>query len=133
MLRFARQTPPPVNIQLTALIDMVFLLLIYFLLTSNFIEQDTLPIALPEAETREALVQPHLVVAIDRAGLCYVDEAPISEAALAHYLALALAASPEREVLVKADRRVVYERVVRVMDLAKRQGARKLLLAIEAK
>ena len=133
MLRLRRPETPTINIPLTSLIDIVFLLLVYFLLTSNFIEQDSIDVSLPEATSIPAGDQDQLVITIDRQGSCYLGGVRISEESLASELAVRLRSDPLRGVLVKADRRVVYDRVVRVMDLARRQGVRKLLLAIDPK
>lgn len=133
MFRLRRPEPSTINIPLTSLIDIVFLLLVYFLLTSNFIEQDSIDVSLPEATSTPAVDQDQLVVTIDRQGSCYFNDVLISEEDLAIELAVRLQSAPQRGVLVKADRLVVYDRVVRVMDLAHRQGARKLLLAIDPK
>lgn len=133
MFRLRRPELSPINIPLTSLIDIVFLLLIYFLLTSTFVEQDSLDVSLPEVTGSPAADQDHLVVTIDRQGNCFFNDAPISEADLAIELAVRLRFAPQRGVLVKADRRVVYDRVVRIMDLAGRQGARKLMLATDTK
>jgi len=131
MLHLPPKEQPRININLAALIDIVFLLLIYFLLTSNFIEQDSLNIQLPKVETTGMLGQDHIVIKIDNNGNYFLDELQITEKYLARILASRLRNSKDRSVLVKADRRVVYDRVIRVMDLAKKSGARKLMLATE--
>ncbi|MBU0481457.1 MAG: biopolymer transporter ExbD [Proteobacteria bacterium] len=133
MLRFPRKEQTASVIPLTALIDIVFLLLIYFLLTSNFIEQDSMDIKLPRVETPGILHQENLVVMIDRKGDYYIDSKKIPDRDLAETLEIWLRYSKTGSVLVKADRRVVYDRVIHLMDLAKKQGATKLMLATEPK
>jgi len=122
-----------ININLAALIDIVFLLLIYFLLTSNFIEQDSIVVNLPEVEAVGFFEEGHIVVTIDRNGNYYYEQKKISDRDLGKHMGIWLRQSKRKSVLVKADRQVVYERVVRVMDLAKKHGARKLMIATEPK
>ena len=120
-------------VPLTALIDIVFLLLIYFLLTSNFIEQDSIDIRLPKVEMLGMFRQDHLMVMVDKQGNYFIDKKKVADKDLAETLEIWLYYSKTKSVLVKADRRVVYDRVVHLMDLAKKQGAVKLMLATEPK
>ncbi len=133
MLRFPAKEQSHININLAALIDIVFLLLIYFLLTSNFIEQDTMDIKLPEVETLGLFDEGHIVITIDRNGNYYYEQKIIRARDLGEHLGIWLSQSRKKSVLVKADRQVIYDRVVRVMDLAKKHGAHKLLIATEPK
>jgi len=133
MLRFPAKEQSHININLAALIDIVFLLLIYFLLTSNFIEQDSIDIKLPEVETLGFFDEGNIVITIDRNGNYYYEQKKIADRDLGKHLGIWLSQSREKSVLVKADRQVIYDRVVRVMDLAKKHGARKLLIATELK
>lgn len=133
MLKFPPKEQTVYAVPLTALIDIVFLLLIYFLLTSNFIEQDAIDISLPRVEMLGTFRQSHLVVMIDKQGACYIDKKKIEEKDIAKTLDIWLRNSRNKSVLIKADRRVVYDRVIQLMDLAKKQGAAKLMLATEPK
>jgi biopolymer transport protein ExbD len=133
MIKFPARDPSRININLAALIDIVFLLLIYFLLTSNFIEQDSLDIQLPKVETTGNLSQDHIVIKIDHHGNYFLDDQQVPEKSLDRALASSLLDPRRKRVLVKADSRVVYDRVITVMDLAKKNGARQLMLATEPK
>lgn len=133
MLKFPPKEAPRININLAALIDIVFLLLIYFLLTSNFIEQDSIDLKLPKVESVGKLDEGQIVIMIDRQGKFYYDKIEISDRDLDEFLGLWIGRSGEKSVLIKADRNVAFDRVVRVMDLSKKHGARKLLVGTEPK
>lgn len=133
MLKFPTKETPRININLAALIDIVFLLLIYFLLSSNFIEQDSIDLKLPKVESVGKLDEGQIVISIDRHGQFYYNKVQISDRDLDEFLALWLVRSEEKSVLIKADRNVAFDRVVRVMDLSKKHGARKLLVGTEPK
>ena len=74
MLRFPTKKRSRPQIHLTALIDIVFLLLIFFLLASNFIKQQGVVIIVPEVESKTSDELPDLVVKIDDQGNVYVNE-----------------------------------------------------------
>lgn len=133
MLKFPPKEAPRININLAALIDIVFLLLIYFLLTSNFIEQDSIDLKLPKVESVGKLDEGQIVISIDRRGIFYYDKIEIPDQDLDEFLKLWLSRSEEKSVLIKADRNVPFDRVVRVMDVSKKHGARKLLVGTQPK
>jgi biopolymer transport protein ExbD len=125
--------PPRTAIHLTALIDIVFLLLIYFLLTSSFVEQEGIPISVPEVKTTGMYPENIPVVLIDQGGQFYLEKKPVSDKELSSLLRAHLALSADKSVAIKADKRVAYERVVQALDIAKENGADVLNLAVEKK
>jgi len=133
MLRFPARQTPRIAIHLTALIDIVFLLLIYFLLTSSFVEQEGIPISLPEVKTTGLYSENIPVVLIDQAGQFYLENKPVSDEELSSLIRAFLALSADKSVAIKADKRVAYERVVQALDIAKENGADILNLAVEIK
>lgn len=133
MLNFSRRPRTKIAIPLTSLIDIVFLLLIYFLLTSNFISQQTIDVQLPKAEMQTLAIEQLVVITVDKQGNFYVADIMVEEWQLANQIQRALAAAIRPEVVIKADREVSYERVIVAMDIAKKNGASVLHLAIERK
>jgi biopolymer transport protein ExbD len=133
MLRFPPRNHPAVTIHLTALIDIVFLLLIYFLLTSNFLMQDSIAINLPEVDSIGSYDEHLIRITVDRVGFFYWKEKKVSDGELISHLRAELSLSSTKQVLVKADRDVPLKRVVTVMDIAKKYGAQSLMLATEMK
>lgn len=128
MLRFpARNTAQPA-VHLTALIDIVFLLLVFFLLASNFVEQQGVPIAVPQVESRGEPLPPQVMVDIDRHGGLSVDGVAVTQARLVDVLAARLGPGQTATVTVRADRRVAYDTVVQAVDAANLAGAGKVLL-----
>ena len=130
MLVFAKRPPTRVNIHLTALIDMVFLLLIYFLLTSNFISREGIDVQLPRVDSQFAEVEERIVVKVDKDGRFLLEEREIPGPRLLRALQFRLQGGTGA-VIINADKRVVYDRVVEAMDIAKKAGATELLLATE--
>ena len=133
MLTFARRSRPRVSVPLTSLIDVVFLLLVYFLLTSNFVTQEAFDIRLPQVDTETPSAEQLVVITVDRQGNFSIGNIRVDERLLAQQVRRALVAADRPDVVIRADRDVRYDRVIRAMDIAKENGADRLHLAIEHK
>ncbi|OIP98139.1 MAG: biopolymer transporter ExbD [Syntrophobacteraceae bacterium CG2_30_61_12] len=128
-----RKKRPRYQIQmpLTSLIDIVFLLLIYFLLTTNFLVEEGINIALPQAQAGAPQVKEEITVFVDKEGRAYVGDREIPIDQLYTRLKEMIGGQRDRLVVVKADRSIVLNKAVKVMDLAKAAGAERLCLATE--
>jgi len=116
---------------LTSLIDIVFLLLIYFLLTTNFMVDEGIKIKLPHASATSPQTEKEITIVVDKKGKAFVEnrEIPLNE--LFTVLKTRLQGREDSLVVIKADRSVVLNKAVRVMDVAKAAGAGRLALATE--
>jgi biopolymer transport protein ExbD len=123
--RYQMQAP------LTSLIDIVFLLLIYFLLTTNFIVEEGIKIKLPNARASAPQVKQEITIFVDKEGTAYManKKVPIDE--LYTRIKNMIGNDPDRLVIIKADKTVILNKAVRVMDIAKAAGASRLSLATE--
>jgi biopolymer transport protein ExbD len=116
---------------LTALIDIVFLLLIYFLLTTNFMVDEGIAIKLPQAKASMPQTEQTITVYVDRDGRSYLDNREISFTELFKRLKAMIGDRNDKLVVVRADRGVILNKAVKVMDVAKAAGAGRLCLATE--
>ncbi len=116
---------------LTSLIDIVFLLLIYFLLTTNFIVDEGINIKLPNAKAAAPMIKQEITIVVDRAGTAYIHNKKVALDALYTRIKLMIGNDLDRLVVVKADKTVILNKAVRVMDIAKAAGASRLCLATE--
>jgi biopolymer transport protein ExbD len=117
---------------LTPMIDMVFLLLIFFLLTS-FLARPTIPVTLPEAETVQIEEKPELTITVLRNGELLLGGEEVTDERLERTLKRMLAFRQTREVVIQSDRDVPFGRIIEVMDLAKKSGAGTLSFLVEKK
>lgn len=115
-------------INVTSLIDVVFLLLIFFVVTSTFLERPGIDLTLPEAGSGETGVSV-VTVRIVADGQVFVGDRPVPLEELAGVLEGRLRAEETTEVTLEADRSVPHGRVVAAMDAARRAGARGLVVA----
>jgi biopolymer transport protein ExbD len=120
-----------VNTPLTALIDIVFLLLIYFLLTTNFMVDEGIKIKLPQAKASAPQTEETITVYVDRQGRSFLETEKVSPAKLFDLLKERIGTEQNKLVVVRADRAVILNKAVKVMDIAKAAGAGRLCLATE--
>lgn len=109
---------------LTPLIDIVFLLLVFFMLTSHFVREQSLNIDLPVADSGEAVNEDgQLEVVINTEGLFLIDEHIVEEQNLEGVLRQHLADRREKLVRVRGDRGAPLGQAVTVLDAARKAGA----------
>ncbi len=120
-----------VEIPLTSLIDIVFLLLIYFLLTTNFMVEEGIKIKLPQAKASAPQTEEVIVVYVDRQGRTFLGTQEVSLAMLFDRLREMIGEKQNKLVVIRADRAVILNKAVKVMDVAKAAGAGRLCLATE--
>jgi biopolymer transport protein ExbD len=121
-------------IEITPLVDIIFQLLIFFLLTATYVKNPYLDINLPEASLNKVTHhKKDIDIGVAEDGEIKYDNQNISIEKLESLLRAEYAANAEAVVVIRADKSSKHGRVVDVMDLAKRIGFDKLAIAIQAK
>lgn len=119
---------PSAVLDMTPLVDVVFQLLIFFLLTSTYVQQSqqsssSVPVELPESSLEASPNLPEeIVISIDERGLIYIKDEEISLDQLAASLQRIAKSKPNTIVLVRGDQKVPYGRVGQVMSLVRASG-----------
>ena len=126
-----------VDINLTPLIDVVFLLLIFFMVSTTFDRHAKLKVELPEASARPAQVQQEpVVISIDAKGNYFIDDRQLVNTKLETLKTALRKTVADREdvsLVLRADARTPHQAVVRAMDAASQLGLTRLSIAtIEA-
>lgn len=112
---------------LTPLIDIVFLLLVFFMLTAHFVKDQSLDIALPEADSAENFEeQDALEIVINNEGEILVDEKMIKSDELEASMQQALQGRSNKQVILRGDKNSKLDLTVQVMDAARKAGAESL-------
>ena len=114
-----------VSIDLTPIIDMVFLLLVFFLVATTFHQTEReMKIALPFASSSAPISRllQELVINVDAEGRIYVGGRPTSPDDLRALVTQAVATNPEQKVTVRGDRNATYASIVGVLDICKGAG-----------
>jgi len=126
-----KRTRLQVQLPLTPLIDIVFLLLIYFLLTTNFLVEEGIKIKLPQAKAAAPQTEKEIAVYVNRQGRAFLGNEEVSLAMLFDKLKEMVGDQENKLVIIRADRAVILNKAVKVMDVAKAAGAGRLCLATE--
>jgi biopolymer transport protein ExbD len=116
---------------MTSLIDIVFMLLIYFLLTTNFMVDEGIKIKLPQAKAAAPQTEETITVYVDARGRASLGKEALSLDHLFDRLKQKIGARKDELVVIRADRAVILNKAVKVMDIAKAAGAGRLCLATE--
>mgnify|MGYP001245982779 CR=1 FL=1 len=121
-------------LEITPLIDVVFLLLLFFLLTATYVKNPNIDIDLPKASSQEIFPkEKDVVIAIRKDGTIKHDTREVTMAQLESILTERFKkGGAETVVVVKADKGARHGKVVEVMDLAKRLGFGRLAIAVNA-
>jgi biopolymer transport protein ExbD len=115
------------GLNLTPLIDIVFLLLVFFLLTTHFIEEDGIGVRLPSATSTTTREKDEIAVAVTRVGRCFVAGQQLPLSGLEEKLRGML--KPDTTVVIRGDREVPLQTAVSVMERAKKAGAGRIVVA----
>jgi biopolymer transport protein ExbD len=130
-MRFRRRREEALELQLLPLIDVVFLLLIFFLMGTTFIELlDKLDIELPPSKVASRQERRNNLLEMSATGEIYLNGARVSMQELEESLERIAEGKGSKTVVIKADRRVTHGDVVQVMGLC--QKAKLLDIAIAA-
>ena len=130
-MKFKLQNEPLSIFSYSSLTDIVMLLLIFFLLTSQFVIQTGVKVKLPSSKTNEKSVPASLVVTLTSAGAIYagteqvsIDELPAKLSALKENL-------KEGNLVIRADKTVSVDLVIKVIDAARGSGINKFTIQTE--
>ena len=118
-LRGKRRGSKTVFVNVTSFIDVLFVLLLFFMVSTTFVTQPAMNLDLPKAVHSQGTRQPGIIV--------YVDD----DALLDSVLRSRLARSEDKAVVLKADSRVSHGIVVHILDIIKGAGVVKLTIATQ--
>lgn len=119
-------------LNLTPLIDIVFLLLVFFMLTAHFVEPKQLELQLPGSTAGEDVSEDKVVlITLDRKGIYHFNDEPIHRGVIANRLQQLHKTSPDLIVQVQADQHSRYDNVIYIIDLVREAGISNLELMTE--
>lgn len=132
-MRFRGQPNFLVSWESTPMADIIFNLLLFFLLTASFAAETGLELALPRAVEPSVLPAEEVVVTLTRSGQLYINELEVPWKEMEPQLAGAIRRAERHRVVLRGDEGVELGRVVEVLDAARRNGAEGMSLAAEAR
>ena len=128
-VRLRRKGHRQVEIRIAPLIDMVFILLIFFIVTTTFVSETGLEVERPQSRASRELSEDAILVGLGPAGEVYLDGNRISLIALRSRIFRHLINNPHRAIVVVADKATSAQMIVRAMDELQLSGASQIALA----
>ena len=124
---------PLAEINVTPLVDVMLVLLIIFMVTAPLMTAGV-PVNLPDSRAKPVdQDQKPVQIALDEAGRLFVDDKPVADAELPATLEKLAVANKERQVFLRADRKLAYAEVIRVLGELNRAGLNRVALLTVAK
>jgi len=121
------------EISMAPLVDIIFLLLVFFMVTTVFPENNGLLIEKPNSENAATLPSEPIIIKLDRLGIAYLKDRPVTLEDITRLLKTESGSKPQLTVTVYADRRSTTASLINVIDAAKAGGATQLGIATDEK
>ncbi|MBV6513479.1 MAG: biopolymer transporter ExbD [Ignavibacteriales bacterium] len=130
-MRFSTENKPLSSFNFSSLTDIVMLLLIFFLLSSQFVMQTGVKVKLPGSKSNEPLTTSNLSVTITNDGTVYIGTEVTALSELPMKFSMIKAADKDNNLIIRADKTVPIEMVIKVIDAARSAGIDKFIIETE--
>ena len=129
--RFSWVTPDEdeQEINITPMLDVVFIMLIFFIVTASFVKEAGIDVNKPEAQTSQPKEKANILIAIDSGGGIWIDRQKVDPRAVRANIERLHAQNPEGTVVIQADQDATTKVLVGVMDSARLAGVYDIAIA----
>lgn len=110
------------EINLTPMLDVVFIMLIFFIVTASFIKESGIDVNRPDAPTAERVEDANILIAISATDEIWIDRRMVDPRAVRANIERLHAENPKGSVVIQADKKSTNEMLVIVMDAARSAG-----------
>ena len=131
MRRARKREQEESEVNLTPMLDVVFIMLIFFIVTASFVKEAGIDISRPPAATAERKERGNILVAITENDQVWVDRRMVDPRALRANIERLHAENPQGSVVIQADMKSTNGLLVQVMDAARLAGVKNVALAAE--
>jgi len=122
----------PGEIDLTPMLDVVFILLIFFIVTSVFVTEAGIEVSKPEASTAEPKSKDLILIAVSPSGDIWIDGEQVDPRFIRSRFELRLAESPNSSVVIQGDRSATNEHVMTILRAAREAEIANVSISTEA-
>lgn len=129
--RLAHKLEEEQAIDLTPMLDVVFIMLIFFIVTASFVKETGADINRPESSSAETREDASILVAINAQGEIWIDQRRIDVRATRANIQRLRAEKPGGSLVIQADKRATADTIMQVMDAAKQAGVVNIALAAQ--
>ena len=119
------------NIDMTPMLNIVFIMLIFFIVTTSFVKEAGIDVSRPSAKTAEKKSQGNVLIAIRSNGEIWIDKRQVDIRSVRASVERLRAANPEGSVVIIADKASETGRFVEVMDQVKLAGVENISIAAQ--
>lgn len=120
------------NIDMTPMLDIVFIMLIFFIVTTSFVKESGIEVDKPQASSAKTDKKVNIIIGIKKTGEIWVDNHPVDIRALRTTVEKLHADTPEGTVIIAADKRAETGVLVSVMDQVKLAGIAKISIGADS-
>ncbi len=129
MARKHRTEAEEASIDMTPMLDIVFIMLIFFIVTTSFVKEAGIEVNRPKAAQATKQKNANIFIAISKSGDIWMDKRQVDVERVAANIERMLAEQPTDTVIVQADKEALHGVVVKVMDQIKAAGIDKISVA----
>ncbi len=119
------------EINITPMLDVVFIMLIFFIVTASFVKESGIEVDRPSAVTAVVKEQGNILVAITATGQIWVDRRQVDPRAVRANIERLHAENPQGSVVIQADKNSTTEMLIQVMDAARQAGVYNVSIAAQ--
>ena len=126
---FYRNEDEEAEINMTPMLDVVFIMLIFFIVTTSFVRETGVEVNRPLAESSEKLPQNAILIAITEHSQIWIDQRRIDTRAVRRNIERLLAENPDSSVVIQADQNAPTGTLITVLDQVKLAGAKNIAVS----
>jgi len=119
------------EIDMTPMLDIVFIMLIFFIVTTSFVKESGVTVSTPQAQTAAQQDKANIFIAITAAGEVWIDRRPVDPRSVRAIVARLHADNPEGSVIIQSDEAAATGMLVEVMDQVRLAGVEGIAIAAD--
>jgi biopolymer transport protein ExbD len=119
------------TIDMTPMLDVVFIMLIFFIVTASFVKEAGIDVNRPEAATAVKKDRAGILIAISDKGEIWINKRRIDERAVQANIERLHAENPQGSVVIQADKKATTETLIKVMDASRAAGVYDVSIAAQ--
>jgi len=130
-MKLLERPPKKIALNITPLIDVLFILIIFFTVSSTFLEQPGIELTLPDAESGQAHTAQKVMIFVDSDGNIYLNDDSVPMDSLALRTVNLMKEQTEKSVILRADKSVDHGTVIHIMDILRKNNIYKIVISTE--
>ncbi len=132
-MKIQRRNRHSTELNTSSLIDIMFFLMLFFLITSTLVSPNVMKLLLPKADNGKAMSKQNITVSVSSDLLYYVDNKPVTFEALEPTILQAIAGKPDPTIILKVDKTVQIQNLVDLLNIGNRNKIKMVLATENAK